>query len=610
MCGIAGILSFTDPDFSPLAAMSDAIAHRGPDDAGSFTEAPIALAHRRLSILDLSPRGRQPIWNEAGTVAVVFNGEIYDHVSLRAALEARGHRFASATDTELLVHLYEDQGVAFVEHLDGMYAFALWDRTRQSLLLARDRWGKKPLHYAPIDGGCAFASEVKSLLRHPAVSRAVDPDARHEFLLLGYVPGEASIFESIRKVPAGGVVEIDARGIFPRRGAVPTMKPAEAPLEWNDFLDHVRSDLDRAVARRLVADVEIGVFLSGGVDSSLVAHAAAARRPGLRTFSMGFDSRAFDESGAARRSAEILGTRHQEERMTAKDLIEAIPRVFATFDEPFADVSMIPTWCLARFAATHVKVVLGGDGGDELFGGYPTLRAQRWANVFALLPGATAIASAAASALPDGRGYYPAGYLVRRFASGMGRPPWQRQLAWTAYVPPAEIPEVLGVTDAWPRRLRALAEHLGDQAEIVSHNLDLRLYLADDILVKTDRASMAHGLEARSPFLDLQLAGTALAAPLTYVREKRALRALLGRTPLGDRASVPKRGFTVPVAEWMRGELKPWVEERLGAVANAGVNPEPVRRWWKEHLSERRDRWRELWAILALVEWRAKWGVC
>lgn len=612
MCGIAGILSFTESDnfvidAGVLDAMSNAIAHRGPDDSGVFVEAPVALAHRRLSILDLSPRGHQPLFNESGTRCVVFNGEIYDHAHLRRELESRGHVFSSDTDTETLIHLHEDLGGALTDRISGMYAFAIWDRERRSLLLARDRFGKKPLYYAPIPGGLAFASEMKGLLRHPAVSRDLDRESLHEFLLLGYVPGEATIFAGIRKVPPGGTVEVDANGIVVREGVTPVYAPASDRLEWNSFLASVGGAFSNAVKRRLVADVEVGVFLSGGVDSSLVAHSASSLHPGIRTFAMGFETSAFDESEAARESARVLGTRHHEERMSANDLLALMPRVFDTFDEPFADASMIPTWALARMAAEKVKVVLSGDGGDELFGGYPTLRAQRWADTIDLFPGSRAIAVSAARAVPDGHGYYAAGYLLRRFASGLNLPAWKRQFTWTAYVPPDELGALLGIENAWPSRLKAAAAKIDARAEIASHNLDLRFYLPGDILVKTDRASMAHGLEVRCPFLDQDLAALALVAPPIYLREKRALRSLLARTPLHRRARAPKRGFAVPIAEWLRRPLKEWADARLETVHEIGLDPAIVRGWWSEHLSERRDRWRELWAVLALQEWRARW---
>ncbi len=608
MCGIAGIIDFSGVDSTPLAAMLGALEHRGPDDAGSFTDASACLGHRRLAIVDLSPAGRQPLANETGRLQLVVNGEIYAFRELRARLEKRGHKFRSHSDSEVILHLYEEHGPACLEHIHGMFALALWDSGRRRLFLARDRMGKKPLYYTLIHGKLLFASELKALRAHPDVRPEIDPEALCAYLLLGYVPDQYSIFKNIRKLPPGGFAEFaPGCGLRTRRYYRPEITPARVrSIRRDDAVAETLVRLRRAVQKRIdAADVEVGILLSGGIDSTLIAALAAESGGRVKTFTMGFESKAFDESEPARRVAEALGTEHYNERFGPRQLLDAIPAVFAAFDEPFADASALPAFLLAKMAVSQVKTVLGGDGGDELFGGYPTLRAQRWARVLAPIPGAAALMRAAARGLPLREGYYPMAYVLPRFAAGLNLPPAARQLAWTAYVPPRRIPQILpGCTPEIPRLVQAAIAGIPSRpVEVASRLLDQRLYLPDDILVKTDRASMANSLEVRAPLLDAELVEFANGLPLPLARNKRLLRQALAQTPAAFAARRPKHGFAVPVARWLRHELRDWAEAALERLPEFGIDARAVRRIYDAHRARRGDYWRELWALLALGQW-------
>lgn len=588
MCGIAGIVSFRKFNSDVINDMTSALSHRGPDDSGFHLDNEVALGHRRLSIIDLSPDGHQPMTNEDGTLWLVFNGEIYDYAALRDRLERNGHTLRSRTDSETLLHLYEEKSERLVDEIAGMFAFAIWDSARRRLLLARDRMGKKPLYYALLPDGIAFASELKALLRHPQITREIDREALEAYLVLGYVPGELSIFRGVRKLLPGSTAVFDESGFRSERYYVPRVEPGAWKADVREYEADLLKKLRVAVERRLVADVEVGIFLSGGIDSSLIAALAAERHPRIRTFSIGFSEAAFDESAHAARVAKTLGTEHIARSLDPAALIDATEHIAANFDEPFADASAAPTLLLSKITSDHVKVALGGDGADELFGGYPTLRAQRWADRLQFL-GARDL-----SRLPDGSGYYPFGYVAKRFAGALGRDPAKRQVAWTSYLSPEEI--------GWP----ALPEITGD-SEVISRTLDQRLYLADDILVKTDRASMAHSLEVRAPFLDVDVVKCANTLPAELARGKVLLRRILRKTKVGFIAARPKKGFAVPISTWLRGELKDWARERIESARDLPIDQSRIMQMWEEHQSRRRDRWRELWAIAIYSEWEKTW---
>jgi len=612
MCGIAGIIDFRGVDPEPLERMALAQRHRGPDDAGVWHAGPAALAHRRLAIIDLTEAGRQPLCNEDGSIVLVMNGEIYDYRELRTDLERRGHRFQSSTDAEVLVHLYEEYGPDLVRYVTGMFAFAIWDGRRRRLFMARDHMGKKPLYYMLRGPLLAFASELKGLIEHPLVDRRVDRAALESYLLLGYVPGSASIFEAVRRLPPGCCACFEENGLRIDRYFLPEIEggasrrahPHERELE-----QELQERLTNAVRKRLLAaDVEVGVLLSGGVDSSLIAALAAGEGRRIRTFCMGFADDAFDESEEAARVAQALGAEHHAMRFDPKTLLELIPELSRTFDEPFADASALPTLLLARCVSREVKCVLGGDGSDELFGGYPTLRAQRWAKHVPRFPGVGGLLRTASRFLPRHSGYYPPGYVLERFARGLHLPPPDRQALWTAYVGPQDLPGLFPGAPAWPAYVTEILEPLRDRpADIASRLMDQRLYLPDDILVKTDRASMAASLEVRAPFLDAGVVEFANRLPTSILAGKRLLRRVLRKTPASFAAHRRKHGFAVPMAEWLRGPLRDWADSVLQDAPRAGLDERTVRRMWTEHLQYRSNRWREIWCVLTLCEWAGRY---
>lgn len=623
MCGICGIVRLTGISADePIREMTRRLTPRGPDDEGYFADKHATLGHRRLSIIDLSDAGRQPMANEDATVHVLFNGEIYDYEPLRKELSAGGHVLSSRTDSEVILHLYEDHGERFVDRIDGMFAVAIWDATKRRLTLARDHMGKKPLYYARVRDGIAFASELKALLKHPEISRDIDQEALHGYLVLGYVPGEQSILKSVRKLSAGSTAVFDSSGMKINRYFDPAARPGDGG-RLADVEGKTLALIKDAVRRRLVADVEVGVFLSGGIDSSLVAALVVESHPRVKTFSMGFSAGAFDESAHARRVAHVLGTEHIEETVDPRALIDAIPAVAAAFDEPFADASAIPTWLLARMTARHVKVALAGDGGDEIFGGYPTLRAQRVADALSFARPFQPALARAAGLLPEGSGYYPAGYVARRFAAGFAMEAWRRQVHWTSYIAPDDVtmlrPDLRGLPVSLAARA---ADCFTGDAEETSRNLDQRIYLPDDILVKSDRAAMANSLEVRAPLLDKRVVAAGNSLPRDLARGKIVLKRILARTRVPFAATRKKQGFAVPVSSWLRGELKDWARARLDELtpdgrsrdacspsgcSDFGLESRGIDVLWNEHQSRARDRWRELWALVMLAEWRARW---
>src|SRR5918999_3705502 len=510
MCGIAGIASragAVDPE--RLRAMSATLVHRGPDSDGELLDGPVGLAARRLSIIDLE-HGDQPIANEDGTVHVVQNGEIYNFGELRAELERAGHRFSTRCDTETLVHLYEEHGEGFAERLRGMFAVAVWDARRRRLVLARDRYGIKPFYYRDGGGELAFASELRALPRGE-----VDLDALEAFLAFNSVPAPYSIFAGTRKLPAGHLLVWEEGRIRIERYARPAPVSASEVRDEDpaELAEELRARLRDSVRAHLVADVPVGVFLSGGVDSSLLAALAAQESPEpLRTFSIGFAEASFDERAEARRVAERYGTRHRE-LLLRPDVPELLPALAEAFDEPFADSSALPTYLVSRLAAEDVKVALSGEGGDELFGGYYTYAAD----ALAMRVGRLArLARPLVDRLPSSSARASFDYKAKRFMRGAHLPPLERHHAWKEIFSADARAELRGARSAYdPVDLlrERFAETAGADLLARLQDVDLGLYLVDDLLVKTDRASMAHSLEARVPYLDAHVAGLALALP-------------------------------------------------------------------------------------------------
>jgi asparagine synthase (glutamine-hydrolysing) len=625
MCGITGWANLdartppADGAKELLHAMCERMTHRGPDSEGLLVSQGVALGMRRLAIIDLVT-GEQPAFNEDKSVAVILNGEIYNYREVRVKLEERGHTFRSASDTEVLPHLYEEYGKEMVEHLNGMFAFALWDAKRGRLLLARDRFGEKPLYWGIFSNTLLFASEPKVLLAHPLVTPALNLAALRQYLSFDYVPAPLSIYEGINKLPAAsrlivedGHMETESYWClsYKKREPVPTER--EAAEQLLDLL----SD---SVRMRLVSDVPLGVLLSGGVDSSTIAGLAVrnSSEP-VKTFSISFAEASFDESSYARGVAKFLGTDHHEERLSANLAANLVSEIGSWMDEPFSDPSLVPTYLLSRFTRKHVTVALGGDGGDELFAGYPMYRGHYWADIYARTPKIlrSALIEPVVRLLPKKTKNLSFDYKAVRFVTGVKYDTVARHHVWFGSFTPEEQSElltkdVLDSTDADIYRQARQMVAACDAADLVEQmqNVDTRLYLAEDILTKVDRASMAVSLEVRAPFLDPRVAEFVASLPSNYKLRGSKTKYILKRAvadlvpPFVIRRS--KKGFGVPVAEWLKGKLRPLARDLLSPerVRRAGVfNANYITRLQDEHERGAANHRKLLWTLLMFELW-------
>ncbi len=623
MCGIAGLVDFDGPHApeSLVRAMCTAISHRGPDDEGVLAiprqasphEPRAILGNRRLSIIDVAG-GHQPIGNEDGTIWVVQNGEIYNFQELRDRLEASGHRFATRSDTEILVHLYEEMGDDFVAELDGMFALALWDDRRKRLLLARDRFGKKPLLYAEAGGRLSFGSEFQAILADPAIRRDIDYQALDEYLSFMSVPAPLTIYRQIRKLPPAHLLVRDAKrhhgsARYWSLGYQPKLQidEEEAALE-------VRRLLTEAVRKRLVSEVPLGAFLSGGVDSSaVVAIMAGLIGDRVKTFSIGFDDPRFNELPHARRVAEMYGCDHHEFQVQPR-AIDVVPTLVKHYGEPYADSSAIPSFYLAQLTRQHVTVALNGDGSDEVFGGYlwhlGSRLAERWQRVPAPLRG---IAERMASGLaPLSRNRRSPIARFARFMSGAGRPRAARYRQWLSVFTPELKAELYASPP--PRHADPIAAIFSaapslDAVDAMLH-ADIEWYLPADLLVKVDIATMANSLEARSPFLDWRLTEFAARLPSSYKVKGNTSKYILKKAIAGlvPAANMhrPKLGFAVPVGPWLRGELKEMLADHIlsSRFQSRGLfKPAVVQRLFDAHQRGAGDYAHHLWTLLMLELW-------
>jgi len=565
MCGICGFVGAGDA--TDLSAMSLALARRGPDGEGTFADAPagVWLAHRRLALIDLAG-GAQPMATPDGALIVTYNGEIYNHAALREELTARGHRFVTShCDTEVLLHGWREWGEDLPRHLNGMWAFALYDKPRRQLFLSRDRFGKKPLFYTQRSGLFAFASELSSLPGHAGLSLTVSRAALRKYFAYGFIPAPNALYEGVCKLPGGANLLLDvATGELRQRQwwtfhVEPTdAVPPDAETRW---CERLRELLDAAVARRLMSDVPLGVFLSGGVDSSAITALAVRHTPDLHPFPSSFDEPSFDESAKSRRIAAWCHTAHTDTRLTLDTARACMPGIAARLDEPMGDASLIPTALLCRETRRHVTVALGGDGADELFAGYAPFRALAAARCYERLvprPVHRALTLLAAR-LPVGHGYMAASFKINRFLRGLHQPPNRWNPTWLGPLDPAEIADLFR-EPVDPEALYSEAIAAYDacpSADLVDKTLEFytRLYLQDDILVKTDRAGMMHSLEVRAPFLDIELVDFVRTIPHTFKLRRGVTKYLLKKAlePLlpPDILHQAKQGFAMPVGRWL-----------------------------------------------------------
>lgn len=624
MCGIAGILDWTTPpDQSILAEMTSALAHRGPDATGLVSHPPIAMGHRRLAVIDLSVNANQPMTDESGKFWIVFNGEIYNFRDVRQELVSQGARFHTASDTEVILEAYKRWDVECLQRLNGMFALALWDGVRQRLMLARDRAGEKPLYYCHWPGGLAFASELNSLRRHPAVSKDVAPAALGQYLAVNYVVGSDCLLKGVRRLEAAHYVLIDRDGVRP-------------PVQYWDLAESFRTkrvfrseaeaaealtaQLDRAVGLRLVSDVPLGGFLSGGIDSSSIVASMcrAGNADQAQTFSVGFGEATYSELEWARFAARSLGLARHHEQVVSADVVATLPQIVRAADEPMADTSIIPMYFLAKLARAHVTVCLSGDGGDETLGGYETYLADKLHRYTQHVPKALYgfAAVLAERLIPTTFDKVSLDYKLRQFLSGHGLPPARAHYSWRtiftdderrALVRREHHDDVLGPDPfaSFGRHFEVVKDcHYLDQAMYV----DIKTWLADDILVKVDRMTMAHSLESRAPMLDHQFMEFAASlAPDLKIRG-RTTKFLLKRSQ-ADRLpnqiiGRTKRGLNAPVSHWFAGAAADLGREATSdRVLGEWIEPGMVRRLWDEHQSRRHDHGFKLFGLTCLGLW-------
>jgi asparagine synthase (glutamine-hydrolysing) len=598
--------------------MCEVIRHRGPDSRGVFLDDGVGLGIQRLAIIDLDT-GDQPIFNEDRSVVVVHNGEIYNYRELRQELSARGHRFATRSDTEVIVHLYEEHGDDCVRHLRGMFAFALWDRSRRRLLLARDRVGKKPLFYAHIGDTLWFGSEAKSILQDPAVPREPNRDAIDSFLQFQYVPHPLSAFAALRKLPPAHIAVWEDGRLQAHRYWRLSYTPKDSYADPGELHERIRAELLEATRLRLRSDVPLGAFLSGGVDSSAVVAAMTKVGEGrVKTFSIGFDVESWDETAYAREVAQLFDTDHHEFRVDPSHM-DILPRLIWHYGEPFADQSAIPSFFLSELTRRHVTVALNGDGGDEDFAGYARYLAHSLADRLDWIP--KPLARAGASVL-DAIGPGPQARSLRtrfrRLFRALGLTPYDRYAMWIAYFTEADRQELytpefagsLGHRTA-PSVIRDpyLSSDADDPVDKLL-DVDVQTYLPGDLLVKMDIATMAHSLEVRSPLLDHKFMEVAARLPasdkLRGRRGKAAFKDALSPWLPAHILERTKMGFGVPLGDWLRGGLRQLPEDVLldpGSTSRGYFRPEAVRRLIDDHRAGRYDNSNKLWALLQLELW-------
>lgn len=610
MCGICGVYGLEDKKL--IKAMNSRIAHRGPDQEGYFFDKEIMLGHRRLSIIDLSERGRQPMHNEDETIWIVFNGEIYNFQELKEGLEKKGHKFYSETDTEVIVHAYEEYGAACVNYFNGMFAFAIWDSNKKQIFLARDRLGVKPLVYYKDEEKFLFASEIKAILEDKAIKREVNTEALGQFIAFEYVPAPLTMFKNIYKLPAGHYAMLkDNKLHIEKYWDIPE---GETKKDEHMLVAETRKLLTDAIQKRMISDVPLGAFLSGGIDSSaVVAMMSQGNEQPIKTFSIGFTEESYDESPAARLVAEKFKTDHHEKIVEPKTIIPLFDKLVPEMDEPFGDLSIFPAYLVSQFARTIVTVSLSGDGGDELFGGYDWYAAQSLAKAYKYVPGKS-IVHPFINALPQTRKSKGIVNKMKRFVEGYEKEEKYSHLRWMSNISVDDIRTLLSYPltnnpfspiEKYQRKTNSLNDNM---------YLDMHTYLPDDILTKLDRASMLVSLEAREPLLDYRLVEHAMQIPAKYKISGTTRKYILKKTMQGilpkQILTKEKQGFTVPMKHWMRNELKDRVIETLSEenLKEIGYfNHAYVNKVLQDHFSKRKDNQRHIWSMLSFVQWHKKY---
>jgi asparagine synthase (glutamine-hydrolysing) len=626
MCGIAGWANL-NPQQPPmfgdevlLSSMCDQMWHRGPDSEGLWLGAGVALGMRRLAIIDLKT-GDQPVWNADKSVVVVMNGEIYNFKELKKGLQKRGYQFHSQSDTEVLPHLYDELGEAFLDVLNGMFAIALWDTKLEKLILARDRFGEKPLYYGTFDNKLFFASEPKVLLSHPKISPQVNPVALHNYLSYDYVPAPLSIYKGIHKLPAahrlvwqhGKIKTIRYWNLsFQKNGRKPSVKEAA---------ENIREKLSESVRMRMISDVPLGVLLSGGIDSSsIAAFAQQHSEQKIKTFSIGFEESSFDESKYARQVSTHLGTEHYEDKLNVSKAKNLISEIGEWLDEPLSDGSLLPTFLLSRFVREHVTVALGGDGGDEIFAGYPMYYGHKVARLYDSIPRFVryGMIEPIVNRLSVNTDNLSFDYKAKRFVSGSKFDIVERHHSWFGSFSKAEkeglfsdnIKYAIKNIDIYQSAKDLLVNcNAKDQIEQMQY-LDMNYYLAEDILTKVDRTSMAVSLEVRAPFLDHNLAEYVAGLPAEYKLKGSVTKYILKKS-VADMLPAkiinrPKKGFGIPIAKWLKGILNPLMHDMLSPsrlIIQDLFNYEYIQELMREHEQGIANHYKQLWTLLIFQLW-------
>lgn len=630
MCGICGFsIKGQKPEFvrSTLKGMCDTMVHRGPDDWGIHFDTHMAIGMRRLSIIDLVT-GHQPYFNEDKSICMVYNGEIYNFHEIKEGLLKRGHKFSTRSDGEVILHLYEEKGERFVDDLNGMYGIALWDEKERQLTLARDRLGIKPLYYLlNQEGNIAFASELKALLKYPLWEPKLDIEALDLYLTYEYVPTPKSIYKGVSKLPPGNILIYKEGNLQLRE-------------YWDFDYSHARDDealneqvcmeaylelLEKSVKRRLISDVPLGTFLSGGIDSSLVTALAHrnANYP-IESFQIGFNEPSFDETPFATLAAGHIGIKHNHRMFSPSEMLGVLPQVCDVIDEPLGDASLLPTFLLCKFCRESVTVALSGDGGDELFAGYPTYFAHKMARYYLMLPGIIreGLIEPLIRRLPVSDKNLSFDFKAKRFITGIDLPQELRHTLWMGSFCPNEkyglfLPDIrrtLGDHDAFEiARNHIRRSKTANPLHAILY-LDAKLYLQDDLLVKVDRASMANSLEVRVPVLDHICVDYATCLPTVYklkgLKSKYLLKQVASSFLPKKIVNRPKKGFGIPVAKWIRSDIKELFLDTLSPdkIRREGLfNPEFISGMMRDHLTQRIDYRKPLWTLFMFEQWLSRW---
>ncbi len=624
MCGICGWIAFNgEIEENVLIKMRDSLIHRGPDDCGSIiltskNRWKIGLAHRRLSIIDISSFGRQPMTNEDNSIHLVYNGEIYNFLELREELIKKGHKFRSRTDSEVIIHSYEEWGEECFKKFNGMFAIGLWDTKNETLFLVRDRMGKKPVYYFESPHGFLFASELKALLLHPYLKKEIDKNGLVKYLLFDYLLPPTAIIKGVKKLKSSHILKLDSSGRIKTYPFWNIPVPEKIELSDEEIEKEIVELLLKATERRLISDVPLGVFLSGGIDSSSVVAMMAEILPPkeIKTFSIGFEEKSFDESDYFNLIAKKFGTDHYSEKFTIKNAMETIPEVLEFLDEPFADPSILPTYMLSKITRKRVTVALGGDGGDELFAGYPTFQAMKLSMIYEKIPYFIRknFIERIVKSLPVSTKDMSFDFKAKQFIKGIPYPHHIRNQIWLSGFSPEEIKECLEdevLKEVDIENPFSELEEMGNGLSVMDRMIYIykRTYLAEDILMKVDRASMAVSLEVRAPFLDKDFVEFVSKLPFGKKMKglkmkfilKRALRKYLPEEIIYRK----KKGFGIPVAEWLKKDLKDDLIKTLSKTPF--IKKESIKKIMDEHISGRIDHRKKLWPLYIFGKWAERW---